>query len=114
MLPEWASREMTQSRSRRDPAFPEWDELVRISDEFKAMSSPVRLKLLFLFETRHQHRSVTQLAERIDESLTLTSHHLRKAVNDGLLESQVRGEFAITEKGRWWLEIARLAEGRDL
>ncbi|OJU95287.1 MAG: hypothetical protein BGO23_05340 [Solirubrobacterales bacterium 67-14] len=78
------------------------------------MSSPVRLKLLFLFETRHQHRSVTQLAERIDESLTLTSHHLRKAVNDGLLESQVRGEFAITEKGRWWLEIARLAEGRDL
>jgi len=88
----------------------EWNQLIRVTRELKALAAPVRLKILLQFETQKFHTSVARLAETIDESVATTSLHLMRATEDGLLDRPNRGQFVLTEKGKWWLKVIRERE----
>lgn len=85
----------------------DWDELVRVTRELKALAAPVRLKILLQFEPQKLRASVARLAEEVDESVATTSLHLMRATEDGLLDRPNRGQFVLTEKGKWWLRVIR-------
>jgi DNA-binding transcriptional ArsR family regulator len=77
------------------------NETRRVSDlgTLKAMAHPLRMKLYrALFVARRA--TASQLAEQVDEAVSLVSYHLRKLADHGLIEEAERQ----SEDGRerWW------------
>ena len=76
---------------------------VRITDErvLEVLAHPLRGRLMGLLRTDGP-ATATRLAERVAESSGVTSYHLRKLAEVGLVEEDVaRG----TRKERWWRSV---------
>ena len=77
------------------------NELRRISDleTLKAFGHPLRMKLyraLYIARTA----TASQLAEQVDEAVSLVSYHLRKLADHGLIEeAEQQGKDG---RERWW------------
>ncbi|CAM5257521.1 MULTISPECIES: transcriptional regulator [Streptomyces] len=82
------------------------NERHRISDldTLKAISHPLRLKL---YRALHIKRTATasQLADQVDEAVSLVSYHLRKLADHGLIEP-AEGQ-GTDGRERWWQPSAR-------
>jgi DNA-binding transcriptional ArsR family regulator len=81
-------------------------EVFRLTDEraLVALAHPLRWRLLALLRADGP-ATATRLAERVQESSGLTSYHLRKLAEFGLVEEdQERG----TRRERWWRAVHEL------
>lgn len=79
-------------------------------DTLKAFGNPLRMKLyraLFVARTA----TASQLAEKVDEAVSLVSYHLRKLADHGLIEEAERQ----SEDGRerWWQVASQVLSVRD-
>ena len=75
-------------------------EVFRLTDEraMAALAHPLRMRLLVLLRADGP-ATATRLAERVQESSGVTSYHLRRLADVGLVvEDHERG----TRKERWW------------
>ncbi|MEU8666423.1 ArsR/SmtB family transcription factor [Streptomyces anulatus] len=82
------------------------EERRRVSDldTLKAIGHPLRLKL---YRALHIKRTATasQLADQVDEAVSLVSYHLRKLADHGLIEpAEGRGTDG---RERWWQPSSR-------
>ena len=78
-------------------------EIFRLTDEraLEALAHPLRWRLLALLRADGP-ATATRLAERVQESSGLTSYHLRKLAEVGLVEEdRDRG----TRRERWWRAV---------
>jgi DNA-binding transcriptional ArsR family regulator len=79
------------------------EKVVEIVDErgLHALAHPLRLRLLAILRTEGP-ATATRLAERVGESSGVTSYHLRKLGETGLVtEDADRG----TKRERWWRAV---------
>ncbi len=77
------------------------DENRRITelDTLKALAHPLRLRL---YRALYQARTATasQLADQVDEAVSLVSYHLRKLAAHGVIEEA--GQQSSDGRERWW------------
>lgn len=79
-------------------------------DTLKAMAHPLRLKLLrALYQT--PAATASQLAEHVDEAVSLVSYHLRKLAAHGLIEEAEPQSSDGRE--RWWQSVVRSYSIKD-
>ncbi|MGW0801659.1 ArsR/SmtB family transcription factor [Nonomuraea sp. NPDC002799] len=83
---------------------------VKDLDTLKALGHPLRIKIyraLFVAGTA----TASQLADQVDEAVSLVSYHLRKLATHGIIEE------APTDRGdareRWWQPTATVISTRD-
>ena len=69
------------------------DDAEWLADSFKALSDPVRLRLLSLVGTAEE-MCACDLPELVDRSQPTVSHHLKVLVDAGLLLREQRGKWA--------------------
>ncbi|MGW1229021.1 ArsR/SmtB family transcription factor [Streptomyces sp. NPDC001478] len=76
-------------------------ESLRISDlgTLKAFAHPLRMKLYRALYVARQ-ATASQLAEQVDEAVSLVSYHLRKLADHGLIEEAERE--GADGRERWW------------
>lgn len=90
----------TQSRGLTRPALPD-DVVISQADAIKAMTHPLRLRLLALFDSDSE-LTATQCAERTGESVASCSFHLRQLEKYGRVErAEAHG------KERPWRVVSR-------
>ncbi|MEU3222849.1 helix-turn-helix domain-containing protein [Streptomyces sp. NPDC006976] len=77
------------------------DESRRVSDlgTLKAFGHPLRMKLYRALYIARQ-ATASQLAEQVDEAVSLVSYHLRKLAEHGLIE-EAEGQGSDARE-RWW------------
>ncbi|MFF2325966.1 MULTISPECIES: ArsR/SmtB family transcription factor [unclassified Streptomyces] len=77
------------------------NELRRISDleTLKAFGHPLRMKLYRALYISRQ-ATASQLAEQVDEAVSLVSYHLRKLADHGLIEEAE--QQGTDGRERWW------------
>jgi ArsR family transcriptional regulator, arsenate/arsenite/antimonite-responsive transcriptional repressor len=66
---------------------------VELAGMFKALSDPVRLRLLSLIASRHGETCVCDLLGAFDVGQSTISHHLRVLREAGLVDCQRRGTW---------------------
>jgi ArsR family transcriptional regulator len=70
------------------------DEALELAEAFKALSDPVRLRLLNLIATTDGGEAcVCDLVEAVDRSQPTVSHHLKVLRDAGLVASERRGTW---------------------
>jgi ArsR family transcriptional regulator len=70
------------------------DDADRLSEAFKALGDPVRLRLLSLLATADGGEvCVCDLVEPVGKSQPTVSHHLKKLADAGLVTATKRGTF---------------------
>ena len=67
------------------------DEIEELTEVFKALSAPTRLKLVKLLGEHEGALCVNALARRLDVSQSAVSQHLRILRQSGLVNSERRG-----------------------
>ncbi len=67
------------------------DEIEELTDVFKALSAPTRLRLVKLLGEHDGALCVNALAHRLDVSQSAVSQHLRILRQTGLVKSERRG-----------------------
>ena len=67
------------------------DEIEELTEVFKALSAPTRLKLVKLLGEHEGALCVNALARRLDVSQSAVSQHLRILRQSGLVKSERRG-----------------------
>lgn len=68
------------------------DFLLRISDTFKALSDPTRLKILRMVATKKNNFYVSEIAQKMGITNSAVSQHLKVLKSAGIVES-VRNGF---------------------
>lgn len=82
--------------------FPEQTHRVKDLDTLKALGHPLRIKLyraLYVAGTA----TASQLADQVDEAVSLVSYHLRKLARHGVIE-EVAGRSGDARE-RWWQPV---------
>ncbi|GAB7107755.1 helix-turn-helix domain-containing protein [Streptomyces phaeofaciens JCM 4814] len=84
----------------------------RITDlgTLKALAHPLRMKLYRLLFVAGS-ATASQLAEQVDEAVSLVSYHLRKLAEHGLVEEAEPGSADARE--RWWRPASEGVSVRD-
>lgn len=79
-------------------------------DTLKAFGHPLRMKL---YRALHISRTATasQLADQVDEAVSLVSYHLRKLADHGLIEQA--GQQSADGRERWWQVASQGLTFRD-
>jgi ArsR family transcriptional regulator len=67
------------------------DEIEELTEVFKALSDPTRLRLVKLLGEHEGALCVNALADRLDVSQSAVSQHLRVLRQTGLVKSERRG-----------------------
>ncbi|MGP3935690.1 ArsR/SmtB family transcription factor [Nonomuraea sp. KM88] len=83
---------------------------VKDIDTLKALGHPLRIKLyraLFMVGTA----TASQLADKVDEAVSLVSYHLRKLSAHGIIEEAEPGSGDGRE--RWWRPVSTTVSTRD-
>ena len=71
------------------------DDAIELADAFKALSDPIRLRLLNLIATGENGEAcVCDLTEAVDRSQPTVSHHLKVLRDAGLVTASKRGTWA--------------------
>lgn len=79
-------------------------------DTLKAFGHPLRMKLyraLYIARTA----TASQLADQVDEAVSLVSYHLRKLADHGLIEEA--GQQSADGRERWWQPSSQGLSFRD-
>jgi DNA-binding transcriptional ArsR family regulator len=79
-------------------------------DTLKALGHPLRMKLYRALRVAGQ-ATASQLADQVDEAVSLVSYHLRKLATHGLIEEAEGGRGDARE--RWWQAAATSIITRD-
>ncbi|MEV0982281.1 helix-turn-helix domain-containing protein [Streptomyces sp. NPDC049915] len=77
----------------------ERDRRIRDVGTLKALAHPLRMKL-YRALTIARTATASQLAEQVDEAVSLVSYHLRKLAEHGLIEEA--GTQSTDARERWW------------
>jgi DNA-binding transcriptional ArsR family regulator len=83
---------------------------VKDLDTLKALAHPLRMKL-YRALTVAGTATASQLADQVDEAVSLVSYHLRKLAAHGLIEEAQAGSGDARE--RWWRPAAAGLSTRD-
>jgi ArsR family transcriptional regulator, arsenate/arsenite/antimonite-responsive transcriptional repressor len=71
------------------------DDAIELADAFKALSDPIRLRLLNLIATGENGEAcVCDLTEAVERSQPTVSHHLKVLRDAGLVTASKRGTWA--------------------
>ncbi|TLS40045.1 helix-turn-helix transcriptional regulator [Streptomyces montanus] len=76
----------------------------------KALANPLRMKL-YRALTVARTATASQLAEQVDEAVSLVSYHLRKLADHGLIEAA--GTQSADARERWWQPASTGVSIRD-
>ncbi len=87
------------------------DEIERLSEIFKALSDPTRLRLLNLLTMNKGALCVNALAHMLDVTQSAVSQHLRVLRHAGLVRGERRGYFVHYSLDR---EVLEKYKGRIL
>ncbi|MFG1703668.1 winged helix-turn-helix domain-containing protein [Nonomuraea sp. M3C6] len=79
-------------------------------DTLKALGHPLRMKLYRALNVAGT-ATASQLADQVDEAVSLVSYHLRKLAKHGIIEEAEEGRGDARE--RWWQPTATAISTRD-